>query len=62
MIYNPPATRLMQDAQKGGLKTANGLSMLVHQGARALEIWSNATVDTEIMQTAARKALQRPHK
>jgi shikimate dehydrogenase len=52
----------MQDAQKGGLKTANGLSMLVHQGARALEIWSNATVDTEIMQTAARKALQRPHK
>lgn len=62
MIYNPLATRLMQDAQKAGLKTANGLSMLVHQGARALEIWSKATIDSEIMQTAARKALQRPHK
>lgn len=57
MIYNPPATPLLQAAQEVGLKTANGLSMLVHQGARALELWSNTTVNAAIMQTAARKAL-----
>lgn len=41
MIYNPPRTPLLRAAQQLGLATANGLSMLVHQGAKALEIWSD---------------------
>lgn len=41
MIYNPPRTPLLQEAQSLGLPHANGLSMLVHQGAKALEIWSD---------------------
>ncbi|WP_156468939.1 shikimate dehydrogenase family protein [Cephaloticoccus capnophilus] len=40
MIYNPPETPLLHRARKLGLPRANGLSMLVHQGAKALEIWS----------------------
>lgn len=40
MIYNPPRTALLEEAQALGLPVANGLSMLVHQGAKALEIWS----------------------
>lgn len=40
MIYNPPQTRLLRQAAALGLPHANGLSMLVHQGAKALEIWS----------------------
>lgn len=40
MIYNPPRTPLLRTAESLGLPSANGLAMLVHQGAKALEIWS----------------------
>jgi shikimate dehydrogenase len=42
MIYNPPRTRLLLQAEALGLPCANGLTMLVHQGAKALEIWTGA--------------------
>ncbi len=40
MIYNPPQTPLLRVAAALRIPSANGLSMLVHQGAKALEIWS----------------------
>lgn len=57
MIYNPPQTALLRDAAALGLPHANGLSMLVHQGARALEIWTDAAVPAPVMQAAASAAL-----
>jgi shikimate dehydrogenase len=57
MIYNPPQTGLLRDAAALGLSCANGLSMLVHQGARALEIWTGAVVPVTAMQSAADAAL-----
>lgn len=60
MIYNPAQTALLQQASARGLATANGLSMLVHQGARSLEIWSHAEVDAHVMMQAARHALGLP--
>ena len=60
MIYNPAATELLKSAAASGLRAANGLSMLVHQGARSLEIWSHAEVDASSMQRAARHALKLP--
>lgn len=60
MIYNPEATRLLQEAEAKGLRTANGLSMLVHQGVRSLEIWSHAEVDAHTMMRAACHALDLP--
>lgn len=59
MIYNPAETRLLAAARAAGLPAANGLSMLVHQGARALEIWSGASVPVEAMAGAARAAMGR---
>ena len=41
-VYNPPVTKLLRDAEALGLPRANGTSMLVHQGAKALEIWTGA--------------------
>jgi len=38
LVYNPLQTRFLQMAAARGLKTIGGLSMLVHQGALALEI------------------------
>ncbi len=59
MIYNPPRTRLLQLAAAGALPNANGLSMLVHQGAKALEIWSGVPAErtAPAMARAARAAL-----
>ena len=53
MIYNPSKTLLMRQAEDRGLKTANGLSMLVHQGAKALEAWTHSTVNADVMMEAA---------
>jgi shikimate dehydrogenase len=58
MIYNPSKTALLNEAEARGLKVANGLSMLVHQGARALEIWTNKTVSASVMMKAACAALE----
>jgi len=45
MIYNPPETPLLRHAKQLRIPTANGLSMLVHQGAKALEVWTGVTAD-----------------
>lgn len=60
MIYNPNVTRLLQDARAQGFRAANGLSMLVYQGVRSLEIWSHADVDVHAMTRAATHALGLP--
>lgn len=45
MIYNPPRTRLLRQAEALGWPRANGLAMLVHQGAKSLEIWTGVAAD-----------------
>ncbi len=57
MIYNPPRPALLAAADRLGIRYANGLAMLVHQGARALALWTGATVPAEVMQRAALAAL-----
>lgn len=59
MIYNPAETRLLRQAAFLGIPHANGLSMLVHQGAKALEIWSGAPAaqTAPAMSVAAKAAL-----
>lgn len=53
MIYNPPRPPLLCQAAELGLPHANGLAMLVHQGVRALEIWTGASVPAAAMRAAA---------
>ncbi len=55
MIYQPAETQLLAAAKKSGCKTANGLGMLLHQGAKAFEIWTGRRAPVETM----RKALER---
>jgi shikimate dehydrogenase len=59
MIYNPPQTPLLRAAHALGVSNANGLAMLVHQGAKALEIWSGvpAGQTAPTMAAAAQAAL-----
>lgn len=40
ITYNPLKTRLIKEAEEVGCKTHNGVGMLIHQGAKAFEIWT----------------------
>jgi shikimate dehydrogenase len=57
MIYRPPQTALLRQAAAMGLSHAHGLSMLVHQGAASLQLWTGVPAPVQIMQAAARAAL-----
>jgi shikimate dehydrogenase len=46
-------TDLLLSARSRGLATLDGLPMLVHQGARALELWTSRVAPVEIMMRAA---------
>jgi shikimate dehydrogenase len=52
MIYGPVETKLLAAAKKSGCKTADGLGMLLHQGAKAFEIWTGKPAPLEVMRRA----------
>ncbi|MFN0127741.1 MAG: shikimate dehydrogenase [Verrucomicrobiales bacterium] len=49
MIYSPPETPLIAAARAAGARAANGLSMLLHQGAAAFDLWFGKPVPIEAM-------------
>jgi len=54
VIYNPEKTKLMQTAEKHGIKTCGGMAMLVWQAVVAHEIWSGAKYnDSDIAELIA---------
>ncbi len=55
MIYRPAQTPLLIASKKAGCRTANGLSMLLHQGAKAFEIWTGKAAPLEVMRGALEK-------
>ncbi|MDX2110636.1 MAG: shikimate dehydrogenase [Verrucomicrobiota bacterium] len=55
--YGSHKSRLCTDTRSRGWPESNGLPMLVWQGARALEIWSRASVPAAVMRTAATAGL-----
>ena len=52
MIYRPAETVLLAAAKKSGCRTANGLGMLLHQGAKAFEIWTGKPAPLAVMRRA----------
>ena len=52
MIYKPAETKLLAAAKAAGRKTSNGLGMLLHQGAKAFEIWTGKTAPVDVMRRA----------
>ncbi len=49
MVYSPARTRLMAGATAEGARVANGLGMLLWQGAMAFEFWFNREAPVEVM-------------
>ena len=52
MIYRPAETPLLKAAREAGCRSANGIGMLLYQGARALEIWTGRAAPLELMRSA----------
>ncbi|MBI4398861.1 MAG: shikimate dehydrogenase, partial [Candidatus Omnitrophica bacterium] len=52
LIYNPPQTEFLRLAKAAGWKTANGLGMLLYQGAKAFELWTGRKAPVDVMRKA----------
>lgn len=49
LIYNPPLTQFLTDAQSRGHTVINGTGMLIEQGALAFELWTGEMAPRNIM-------------
>jgi shikimate dehydrogenase len=58
LIYNPAETRLLAAARQAGSRGCNGVGMLAHQGALALEIWTGRPAPAATMERSLRAALR----
>ena len=54
MVYGPYPTPLVRLANEQGASVADGLEVLVHQGAASLRIWTGLEPPVETMRRAAR--------
>jgi len=52
MVYRPADTPFLQTARAVGCRVANGLGMLLYQGAKALEIWTGQPAPVAVMRRA----------
>lgn len=57
LIYRPLRTRLLEEAEKRGHQTMNGLGMLIHQAILALEQFASLDLDATVMKHAVMKKL-----
>jgi len=52
MVYRPAKTPFLTRAGQAGCRTANGVGMLLYQGARALELWTGQPAPLGVMREA----------
>lgn len=57
IVYTRPETAFMQTAAQAGAKTANGLGMLLYQGALSFKIWTGMEPDANAMRRALETAV-----
>ena len=57
IVYRPAKTRLLKEAETAGLRTQNGLAMLIYQGAESFEYWTHQKPEVRVMFAAAKQAL-----
>lgn len=57
LVYNPIKTRLLQEAERHGCRTLDGVKMLVYQGAASFQRWTGVMPPTEVMEQAVLQTL-----
>jgi len=60
IVYRQDYTPLVRLARSRGLPAVDGLGMLLHQGARALSLWTGQNAPISAMRTALEKIAGRP--
>jgi shikimate dehydrogenase len=60
IVYRPLHTPLLQAAQQQGARTVDGLGMLLHQGAKAFEIWTEHAFPIPLIRARLLEALAEP--
>ena len=57
VVFNPPRTPLLRQAEDRGCATVDGLTLLIEQAALAFEIWTGATANRNVMREAVEEFL-----
>jgi len=58
LVYNPTTTPLLLVAQRLNRPGTSGLDMLLHQAAKAFELWTGQSAPFDAMRRAAKEALR----
>jgi shikimate dehydrogenase len=57
VIFSPPRTRLLREAESRGCTPLDGLGMLVNQAIVGVQYWTGVTPDAEVMRRTLQSAL-----
>ena len=57
LVYNPAATRLLQDAATAGCEIVGGLDVLIGQASQQFEWWTGVRPSAGVMRAAAQQRL-----
>lgn len=57
LVYRPRRTRFLREAREAGLRTVDGVGMLVHQGAASFRAWTGRAAPVDVMREAVGAAL-----
>jgi len=58
IVYTPDTTRLLSDAMGRGCNVVKGIEMLLYQGIKQYELWTEMQAPLEIMREALKDALR----
>lgn len=59
LVYRPLQTRFLREAERAGARPIGGVSMLVHQGAVAFQLWTRRDAPVELMMNETVQALRK---
>jgi len=57
LVYNPLKTKLLEEAEKAGAETINGLKPLIEQASKAFELWTGLHPPKDVLWRVAEEAL-----
>jgi shikimate dehydrogenase len=57
VVFNPPRTRLLREAEARGCRVLDGLGMLVNQGVIGVQHWTGIDPDATVMRAALERAM-----
>lgn len=57
-VYNPPETKLLQQAKAAGARTVSGVEMFVRQAVRQFELWTGKPAPADLMRNVVLSRLR----